>query len=136
MGDVAQWRNRRKAYQQHLWEEAKRASEWLKQAGALDVILFGSVARGEASFHSDIDLIAVMMGVEGAPMHRRLQDVILSLPIRTPLDVLVYSPEEWQEMSHKGVFGRTVAAEGVSLFGEGPGRTLTCHRQTLPQAAR
>lgn len=122
MSDVAEWLNRRKAHQQQLWEEAKQAAQLLQKAGARDVIVFGSLARGEASFQSDIDLVAVVPGVDGLPMHRRLQDVIVNLPTRTPLDVLVYSPEEWEEISLKRAFGRTIAAEGVSLFGQGLGR--------------
>lgn len=39
--------------------DAERAAAALAEAGAGRVVLFGSVARGEADEHSDIDLMAV-----------------------------------------------------------------------------
>ena len=40
-------------------EDARRAAEALAAVGAGRVVLFGSVARGEATAHSDIDLVAI-----------------------------------------------------------------------------
>ena len=42
-----------------LENEARRLAEQLKALGALKIILFGSLARGEISLFSDIDLLAV-----------------------------------------------------------------------------
>ena len=39
--------------------DAQRAADALAQAGAARVLLFGSLARGEAGEGSDIDLVAV-----------------------------------------------------------------------------
>lgn len=41
-------------------DDARRAAEALTAAGAVEVWLYGSVARGEARPHSDIDLVAVL----------------------------------------------------------------------------
>ena len=42
-----------------LEAEAQRLVEQLKALGAVQVILFGSLARGQISLFSDIDLLAV-----------------------------------------------------------------------------
>ena len=40
-------------------EDARRAAEALAAVGVGRVVLFGSVARGEATEHSDVDLVAI-----------------------------------------------------------------------------
>ena len=40
--------------------DARRAADVLTEAGALKVLLFGSVARGEATEGSDIDLVGLL----------------------------------------------------------------------------
>lgn len=60
------------------------------------IVLFGSTARGEAGPESDIDLLVVMDGFESrfAEMNRASR---LLAPLRTPVDVLVYSQEEVEQ---------------------------------------
>ena len=45
-------------------DDARRATEVLLQAGAETVLLYGSVARGDATEHSDIDLIAIYDNID------------------------------------------------------------------------
>ena len=45
-------------------DDARRAAEVLLQAGVGTVLLYGSVARGDATEHSDIDLIAIYDNID------------------------------------------------------------------------
>ena len=62
-------------------------------AGAVQVILFGSHARGEAHDASDVDLMIV---AESDLPRFKLSRVLYSLirPYPFPMDLVVYTPEE------------------------------------------
>lgn len=68
----------------------------VEAAHPLQIILFGSYARGEAGKHSDLDLLVVQKTVH----HRRktmveLQDAVRSLNL--PTDILVASQDQFNE---------------------------------------
>lgn len=90
--------------------------EQLRALGAIRVILFGSVARGDAGKRSDLDLIVVL---DNAP--RRFLDrlALVDEALRdreVPLDVLVYTSEEFAELSHTRPFLRRALREGRVLL--------------------
>jgi predicted nucleotidyltransferase len=58
--------------------------------------LFGSAAQDGGSYYSDIDLILVKEG--SAPVHRRAFDFSDPWDIYAPLDVLVYTPGEFEKI--------------------------------------
>ena len=88
--------------------------ERLKALGATRVILFGSVARGEVGKRSDLDLI-VVLDAPGRFLDR-LALVDEALRERdVPLDVLVYTPEEFAELSRTRPFLRRALREGRVL---------------------
>jgi predicted nucleotidyltransferase len=64
------------------------------EADPLEVILFGSEARGDAGPHSDIDLLVVMPdGTRRGPTERALYQRLASVPQRTrAVDLLVATP--------------------------------------------
>jgi predicted nucleotidyltransferase len=64
------------------------------------VILFGSVARGDADEYSDIDLIIIKE--TGQRFIQRSIDVMAYLPRDVSIDVLVYTPQEFQAMQEQG----------------------------------
>ena len=70
----------------------------LKKGGAQKAILFGSYARGEADEYSDIDLIIIAESerpfIERA---KDFSDLWKVSPVKA-MDVLVYTPQEFQEM--------------------------------------
>lgn len=70
----------------------------------LEVILFGSAARGDASDDSDIDLILVMETDD--PMEEAVKARLAIGPVGVPVDVIVYTPEEFTERS--GIIGSVV----------------------------
>ena len=76
----------------------KAISPVREKGGALKAILFGSYARGDADEYSDVDLIIIAESnrpfVERAKDFSNLWNVS---PVKA-IDVLVYTPAEFQEM--------------------------------------
>jgi len=89
--------------------------ERLKTLGAKRVVLFGSLARGEVGKRSDVDLI-VVLDAPGRFLDR-LALVDETLRDRdVPLDALVYTSEEFAELSHSRPFLRRALREGRVLY--------------------
>ena len=63
---------------------------------ALEAYLFGSHAQGTATQDSDIDLILVTP--TDKPWPERGKDFFDLLDTFSPLDLLVYTPQEWQRL--------------------------------------
>jgi len=63
------------------------------------VILFGSLARGEARWNSDADIL-VVMPFEGRHL-AKIREMRRLCPVRFPLDLLVRRPEE-VEVRYRG----------------------------------
>ena len=80
------------------------------------IILFGSWARGERSPHSDIDLLIIQESTLPRPQ-RYAQVRRLFWGMGIPMDILVYTPEEFARFqSVPGSFTHTVAREGKVLY--------------------
>ncbi len=78
--------------------------------------IFGSFARGEASRHSDIDLLLVQK-TERRFLDRYdglLFELNLAIPERA-LDVLIYTPEELQNIAGRSFISQALK-EGVSIY--------------------
>jgi len=90
--------------------EAKRRPE-LQALGC-----FGSYARGDDGFGSDLDLVAVVAR-SPLPFTERARDWDTgTLPVQA--DLLVYTAEEWAALRNGGTrFARVLAAETVWLVG-------------------
>jgi predicted nucleotidyltransferase len=80
------------------------------------IILFGSWARGERDPHSDIDLLVIQESNLPRPQ-RYAQVRRLFWGMGIPMDILVYTPEEFARyQSVPGSFTNTVAREGRVLY--------------------
>jgi predicted nucleotidyltransferase len=80
------------------------------------IILFGSWARGERGSHSDIDLLIIQESNLPRPQ-RYAQVRRLFWGMGLPMDILVYTPEEFARyQSVPGSFTYTVAREGRVLY--------------------
>ncbi len=80
------------------------------------IVLFGSVARGEAREESDIDLLVVKKGV---PHRRRLaQEIYVSLiGIPMPIDIIVVTPEDIEELKDTiGTIIPDALNEGIEIY--------------------
>lgn len=77
--------------------DARRAADALAEAGAGQVVLFGSLARGEADDLSDIDLIAIYDDIDYRE-RGRIADTARTVAVDAagfPVDVLVTDRPEW-----------------------------------------
>lgn len=83
------------------------------------IILFGSVARNEASVHADIDLLIVKESDEKRPFRvKKIFEAIRGIPRFYPLDPIVYTPKELQDRLELGdYFIKKVLSEGKALYG-------------------
>lgn len=90
-----------------------------KIADAIDpqkIVLFGSWARDDRDPHSDIDLLIIHESDLPRPQ-RYAQVRRLFWGMGIPMDILVYTPEEFERyQSVPGSFTHTVAREGKVLY--------------------
>jgi len=98
--------------------ELPRIVEGLKGLGVLKVILFGSAARGDIGRASDVDLIVVME--TDKRFLDRLEEVYAAIGSRGGVDVLVYTPEEFDRLSKERAFVRRAVDEGRVLYEADP----------------
>ncbi len=79
------------------------------------IILFGSQAKGNAREESDIDLCIV---IETEKKHRLVPELYCALDCDKPIDIIVYTPKEWEEcVSDESSFAYKILTEGVVLYG-------------------
>ena len=88
--------------------------------GPEKIILFGSVARGDADEFSDIDLI-IVKNTKTRFIQRQV-DATNLVPRDISVDIFVYTPEEFQNMiDDNSPFIERVLAEGIVLYENAPG---------------
>lgn len=109
------WRLDRRDALARLREWAQRLSE---DEHVLAVVLFGSLARGDATPASDADLLIVLAG-SGEPFHQRIPRY-LPAGLGIGADVFPYTVSEARRSLAEG-WGvvRAALAEGVILFERG-----------------
>ena len=95
------------------------------QVNPLQVILFGSYARGTPATDSDLDLFVVVES--HLPRHKRSAKIrLLFSPAPCPLDILVYTPQEVESCS--GMVNHIVThvmTTGKILYERSPDRVCT-----------
>jgi predicted nucleotidyltransferase len=95
------------------------AARLAEAAGAEQVILFGSHARGEAHDASDVDLMIV--AESDLPRFKRSRILYRLLrPYPFPMDLIVYTPEEVERGKQSPLsFVSTVLREGKAVYVRG-----------------
>ena len=79
----------------HLWAHCvMRADERVVRVGYT-----GSLATGEWGFGSDLDLIVILHTAQEGWLERARRFDATELPV--PVDLLVYTEAEWEEMSRQ-----------------------------------
>lgn len=80
------------------------------------VYLFGSWARGEEDDLSDLDVVVIKRTT--LPFFERLREVAKALPLTEGgVDVLVYTPDEFEAMQREGnAFAEMIAEEGRLIY--------------------
>ncbi|MEW6069939.1 MAG: nucleotidyltransferase domain-containing protein [Candidatus Thermoplasmatota archaeon] len=107
-------RGKRDNRQKLLEKELKRIINKLRSDSAIQkIILFGSLAKGEVSRSSDIDLIVVKH--TNKRFFDRLDELNIKVQPNVGLDIFVYSPDEFVWMRENNVFVRHALRTGVIL---------------------
>ena len=98
-------------------ELRRKAVPLLRSAGVRRAIVFGSWARGEADGFSDLDL-AVVMSTDLPRVERgRVLTERLEAALPTTVDLLVYTPEEFEAGAEAGVgVFHALNREGVDIL--------------------
>jgi predicted nucleotidyltransferase len=95
--------------------EFQRIVARLIELGAVRVVLFGSRARGDFRSDSDFDVIVVLPGDETAPYATRLAAVYEAVVPRIAIDLVVYTPREFERLARERPFVRRAVREGRLL---------------------
>ncbi len=90
--------------------------EKAKEYGVLAVILFGSRAKGKEREESDIDICVI---AETDKKRRLAATLCAEIESELPIDVLVYTPSEWEEcIKDETSFASVILKEGKVLYGQ------------------
>ena len=83
------------------------------------IILFGSRARGEATFRSDYDLCVIKNEIQNErEIARRINYRLLREDIGQAVDIVVASTDTWnRNVSRIGMIYKKIHEEGVTLHG-------------------
>ena len=99
-----------------LQKELERCISLLKEEYHPEkILLFGSLASGRVSRWSDIDLIIVKDTKE--PFLDRSKEVLLLLKPKVGMDIFVYTPEEFRQLSERRFFKEEIIGKGVIYEG-------------------
>ena len=105
--------------------DAERAAKALVSAGVSRVVLFGSVARGDATDLSDIDLVAIYddLDYEDRRAMKQRLSALARATVGHTVDVLVTDWPEWKVRTEQVLTSleSRVAREGVVLADRGVG---------------
>jgi len=77
---------------------------------------FGSYARGDWGVGSDLDIVIIVKHAERPFTTRAAVWDTTDLPV--PVDLVVYTLDEWQGMLRTSPWVRTIAREAVWVYGD------------------
>lgn len=105
-------------------DRISQIAQRLKALNPYKAILFGSWASGVAVDESDIDLV-IVLDVEGMPKsfsermknHSRVRSRLRSINREVPMDVLVYTKAEWNQLMRLNTsFAREILKTGRAIL--------------------
>ena len=82
------------------------------------VLVFGSRAQGNPLKESDLDLLVVSKSFEGVPFTQRAHRILWTLRVPFPIEVLCYTPEEYERKRKEMGVVRVASEEGIDLLGD------------------
>jgi len=97
-----------------LQEELERILPEIISLNVEKVILFGSLTTGTVGRASDIDLIIIKKTGKG--FLERLDEIYKRLKPNVGIDILVYTPEEFEKMSRNNQFIKSALKDGRVLY--------------------
>ncbi len=100
-----------------LAKEVKRITSILKSMGAKKIILFGSLVRNQVRVASDVDIIVVLDTKK--KFLDRLDEIYRRIAPSIAVDILVYTPSEFNKMKETNPFVMRALREGRILYESG-----------------
>ncbi|MCS7181044.1 MAG: nucleotidyltransferase domain-containing protein [bacterium] len=97
-----------------LEEELKKILPYVIKGDVEKVILFGSLAKEKVNKKSDLDLIIIKKTKK--KYMDRLDEIYSSIKSSIAVDLFVYTPSEFEEMSKKNIFIKSVLKYGKILY--------------------
>ncbi|KPL03709.1 MAG: hypothetical protein AMJ73_05565 [candidate division Zixibacteria bacterium SM1_73] len=97
-----------------LEAELKRIKNQFPALDVQKVILFGSLATGKVGKSSDLDLIIIKRSDK--KFLDRMDEFYEKLNPKVSLDIMVYTPEEFERMRQTNPFIKRVIREGKILY--------------------
>lgn len=89
----------------------------VRRLGVTRAIAFGSRVRGDSLETSDLDVVLVSEAFEGVFFTDRIARALEVVGVTDPIDLLRYTPREFEKKSRQiGIVG-TAAREGIALLG-------------------
>ena len=98
-----------------LRQELLRVTAALAEAGALRVIVYGSVARGTITPESDLDLL-VVVPEDGLPLPQRLARIYAAASPTLPCDILPYTERELAALGRVSEVVACALREGQTVY--------------------
>ena len=114
MVSVAAWRERQEKRRRALEAALPAVVAQLREMGALRVILFGSLARGEAGPRSDLDLITILPSSHNS--QEWMRRIYTEVDRKIACDILAYSEQEFPDVLAHSRFLRRAVREGKVLY--------------------
>ena len=116
--------------------DAERAAAALADVGVSRVVLFGSVARGDATERSDIDIAAIYDDLDYETRSERVKELssLASAAAGYPVEVFVTDHPEWKVRTEqvRTSFECRAAREGVVLVDRGTGEVDWDKEMVMP----
>ncbi|MFP4029750.1 MAG: nucleotidyltransferase domain-containing protein [Candidatus Brocadiia bacterium] len=117
---------RRSQRQDELQRELERIKNVLSaQPDVERIIIFGSFARGESGERSDLDILVIQQ--TDKRFLERVDELYQLILPRLDVDLLVYTPEEWECIREQRNFGKRIEKEGRTIYEE----SITTGRKTV-----
>lgn len=79
------------------------------------IILFGSRARGDDWKQSDYDFIIVSSKFRGVHWLKRITESLVLWDLMSDVDILPYTPEEFEEKKRQRCIVQQAVKEGITL---------------------
>lgn len=90
-------------------------NQLVKKYNPIDIIIFGSCAKGRVTRSSDVDICIIL---ETKDKRKIVRDILVEVDYQVDLDVVVYTPQEWQNnKDDQATFAGIINRTGVSLIG-------------------
>jgi len=97
-----------------LKEELNRIIKIIKGLDIKKALLFGSCVKGNIGKNSDIDLL-IIKDTEKRFLDR-IDEIIKIIDPKVAVDVIVYTPEEFEKLLKTSSFVRKIAREGRIIY--------------------